>query len=463
MSEPLIKTSAYNENIENHPVLKRRKQAINHSRLGWGIVLLGFFGFVLWASLAPLDRGVVVEGSVMVAGYRKAVQHPSGGVVQHIHVTDGDHVEVGQTLFTLDQNVVQAQALTSESQYLMSLAKEARLKAEQMAEQERAVQVTAVPFPSDLDESVISTPLVASYINASKQLQQTLYTSRRQSYYSELNVLNEKLEGAQSRLNGLLNIQESQETRSHLMRERIAGMEELAQQDFIPKNRLLEVQESYGSLLVEIQRSLNDIESTKRSINEARSNIQLRKTSYQQEVNSELAELQEILKSQYQRMIETKTVLEQSEIKSPVSGIIVNMSAHTIGGVVRPADTLLEVVPENQPLIVEARFPLESIDSLALHQNVDIMFTAFNRSQTPKVTGEVTYISADKLIDEATQMPYYAGRINVSSQSLSELNGLTILPGMPVQAFVQNGERTLISYLFKPFIDRMPLALAGGE
>lgn len=440
-------------------MINRPMQRLNHAILGWGMVIFGFFGFLMWASLAPLDRGVVVAGSVTVSGYRKAVQHQSGGVIQTIHVSDGDYVQAGQTLFTLDQSILQAQAITAESQYWMNKIKESRLTAEQSPYKEN----DELTFPIALNPSADRHPMVTAYLSEAKQLQQTLFSTRRNALATELKVLNEQQSGAKSRLKNLLSIQEIQLRRSKLMAQRISGMELLAQDDFIPKNRLLDVQEAQALLMVDIQRGYDEIEAVKHRINELTFNIQQVKTNYQKNVNSELSDVKDALKKHHQNMIEAQIALTNSEIKSPVSGTVVNLSMHSVGGVIRPAETLLEVLPTDQPLIIDAKFPLESIDSLSLKQSVDIMFTAFNRSQTPKVKGNVDYISADKLIDEATQMPYYGGRISVASESLSALENFKIVPGMPVQAFVQNGERTLLSYLFKPFVDRMPLALAGDE
>lgn len=462
--QPVIPSS---DRVAFHPAFNRRVQDKTYAHLGWILVTVGFFGFILWASLAPLDRGVVVDGSVTVAGYRKTIQHPTGGVVKHIHVQDGEKIQAGQTLITLDQTVIQAQAVTAESQYYMAKAIEVRLMAEQaFSIQETSTLFNSAPvihFPDLLDEQEKNNPIIAHYAESAKHLQQNLYESRLQVFTTELRVLKAQLASAQSRLKGLKGIQQSQTSRNKLIHERITSMALLAEQDFIPRNRLLEMQESQAMLMGEMQQTESDVLATQGSINEIQSNIQLHKANYIKDIRGQLTDIRQELKAHYQHMIETRTAYLQSEITAPVSGTVVSLNAHTLGGVVRPADKLMEIVPEDQTLLVEAKLPLESIDSLSLNQQVDLMFTAFNRSQTPKVSGEVVYISADKLIDETTQTPYYGAHIKVGQSSLAELNGLQILPGMPVQAFIQNGERTLISYLFKPFVDRIPMALAGDE
>lgn len=442
-----------------------RQGAHRYSRIGWLLVLIGFVGFVLWAGLAPLDRGIVVEGTVTVAGYRKAVQHPSGGVVDRILVSEGEQVQQGQVLVELDDAVYQAQAMSAQSHYVMALAARQRL----IAEREGLSRIPWEALPQQITDSLTDVPnldlasLDFTIMDDIQALQQRLFHSRRQSLNTELLGLAENLASGEARLKGLQGMQTSQQQRYALLTQRIDGLKALAEQDYIPRNRVLELQGMQAQLLGEQLSTDADIGSIRRQQAEIQARSANRKANYQQEVNRQLADIRLEIETQKERLTDAYKRLAQSQMVAPVSGRVVDLKIFTEGGVISPAELLMEILPDNQPLLVDARLPLEAVDSLYEGQAVDLMFTAFNRSQTPKVAGQVVQISADRLKDAQTQQLYYGLRIEVSADAMNELQGLTVLPGMPVQAFVRNGERSLLSYLFKPFTDRLPMALAEDQ
>ncbi|MCV4170646.1 HlyD family type I secretion periplasmic adaptor subunit [Pseudomonas aeruginosa] len=395
------------------------------SRLGWGLVLLGFVGFLLWAGLAPLDKGVGVSGTVMVAGSRKAVQHPTGGLVRHIRVHEGERVEAGQVLLEMDATQARAQADGLFAQYLAALASLARLSAER---DEKA----RIEFPAEL--LALDDPRLPTLLEQQRQL----HDSRRRALRLELDGLAETVAGSQAQLDGLQAALRSKEQQRAALEEQLRGLRQLASEGYVPRNRLLDSERLLAQVNGEIAGDLGSLGSTRRQILELRLRMAQRREKFQEEVRASLADAQ---------------------VRAPVAGLVVGQEVFTEGGVIAPGQQLMEILPERQPLLVDARLPVEMVDKVRVGLPVELMFSAFNQSTTPWVEGEVTLVSADRLLDERSEAPYYRVRIRVGEEGVRRLAGLEIRPGMPVEAFVRSGERSLLNYLFKPLADRTHLAL----
>ncbi|MNE19367.1 Type I secretion system membrane fusion protein PrsE [compost metagenome] len=243
------------------------------------------------------------------------------------------------------------------------------------------------------------------------------------------------------------------------LREQLANLKPLASEGYIPRNRLLDYQRQLSQVQRDLAQNSGDSARLEQDIVESRLNLQQRREEYQKEVRSQLAEAQLKSVTLEQQLTSAGFDLQHSEILAPADGIAVNLGVHTEGAVVRAGDTLLEVVPQGTALEVEGRLPVNLVDKVAVQLPVDILFTAFNQSSTPRVAGEVALISADQLLDDKTGQPYYVLRSTVSEQALARLNGLVIRPGMPAELFVRTGERSLLNYLFKPLLDRAGTAL----
>lgn len=422
-----------------------------YARLGWGIVALGFGGFLAWAVLAPLDGGVAADGLVTVTGYRKTVQHPSGGVVERILVGEGDAVRQGQVLAVVNAAVAQAETASASSNLFMAQALRARLEAERDG-------LAAPLYPPPLQEAAARAPQAAGAI----ALQDQLFASRRQALRAELGGLRESIAGARAQLAGLQGRAESLRLQRAALAERHAGLNQLAQEDYVPRNRVLEVQGALAQADGDLAATVADQESTRRQINELQAKLEQREQAWRQEVRTALADAQRDFGQQAQRLAAGSFEVAHAEIRSPVDGRVVGLRIHTAGAVIKGGEPLLDVLPDGQPLQIETRIGVDLIDRVRAGLPVELLFTAFNRSSTPRVEGVVAQVSPDRLVDEATQQPYYAARIDVPAESLQRLDGLTIQPGMPVQAFVRTGERSLMSYLFKPLLDRSRTAF-GGE
>ncbi|TFF35469.1 HlyD family type I secretion periplasmic adaptor subunit [Pseudomonas sp. RIT623] len=417
-------------------------------RVGRWLVLAGFGGFLLWAALAPLDKGVPVSGSVMVAGSRQAVQHPTGGVIEQLLVRDGDTVNAGQVLLRMDPTQSQAQVGSLRVQYVNARAGEARLLAERDGR-------ATIAYPEDLLAQA-NLPWVATVLEGQRQLR----GSRAQALDMELGGLRESIAGAEASLQGLQGSLASKQAQRDALDEQLRGLRELARDGYIARNRLLDSERLLAQVNGSIAEDFGNIGRTRRQVLELKLRIGQRQQEYQNEVRQQLAELQASAEDLGNRLHSAEFELAHAQVRAPVAGTVVGLSVFTSGGVIARGQQLMEIVPRDAPLLVDARASVEMIDRLRPGLPVELMFVAFNQSTTPRVDGEVTLVSADRLVDEKTQQPYYQVRIKVSEQGLGQLAGLDIRPGMPVEAFVRTGERSMLNYLFKPLADRVHVALA---
>ena len=418
-----------------------------YSRLGWLLMIGGFLGFLGWAALAPLDKGVAVSGKVMVSGHRKVVQHPSGGIVERIDVRDGDKVAAGQVLIRLKETPLLGQAQSLRSQFYGSLASEARLNAERDG-------VASVSFPVELT-AMAAEPEVASNL----ALQRQLFDSRRQALLLDQQGIDESIAGAEAQLRGVRDSQASKVLQRTALTEQLQGLRELAREGYIPRNRLLDSERVYAQVLGSISEDYGRIGQLQRQVLEMRLKIRQLAEEYQKEVRTQLADTRVRTEDLRNRLASAEFELANSQLRAPVAGIVVGLDVFTEGGVIKPGQALMEIVPQSEPLLVEARVPVELADKVHAGLPVELMFSAFSQSTTPRVAGEVTLVSADRQVDERTDEPYYTLRAQVSDAGMAQLAGLQIRPGMPVEAFVRTGERSMLNYLFKPLLDRTHMAL----
>ena len=415
-------------------------------RMGWILTLIGAGSFLAWASLAPLDEGIPVQGTVVVSGKRKAVQSLGAGVVSQILVREGQAVHQGEPLFRLDQTQVQADVQSLRAQYRMAWASTARWQSERDNLQQ-------VSFPPELSNN--PDPRLALVLEG----QQQLFSSRREAFAREQSALKASIEGATRQLAGMRRARGDLTAQADSLRQQLNNLRPLAENGYIPRNRLMEYERQLSQVQQDVAQNTGESGRIEQGILESRLKLAQHIDEYQKEVRTQLADAQLKSLTLEQQLASAGFDLQHSEITAPADGIAVNLGVHTEGAVVRAGETLLEIVPQGTRLEVEGRLPVNLVDRVGSELPVDILFTAFNQSSTPRVSGEVSLVSADQLLDEKTGMPYYVLRSSVSDQALETLNGLVIKPGMPAEMFVRTGERSLLNYLFKPLLDRAGSAL----
>ena len=414
------------------------------SRLGWLIVIVGVIGFLLWAATAPLDKGVPMMGVVAAEGNRKAVQHQTGGTIQQILVHDGDVVKAGQTLVRMNAIVAQAAYDMTRAQYVAARATEARLLAERDG-------LPAIHFPDELTRQA-NDPKVSEAMS----LQTQLLASRRASLQNEMSGLDENIAGLKSQIQGLQESRDSQKQQIGFLKEQLDGMRDLAKEGYIARNRLLELERTYAQLQGQVSEDIGNIGRAQRQVMELSMRKAQRQQDYQKEVRTTLADIQKETDAESARMRGQQFELANVDVKAPVDGTVVGLAVFTNGGVVPPGFKMMDIVPADDPLIVEAQLQINLIDKVHTGLETDLIFSAFNANRTPHIPGIVETVSADRTVDERTGNAFYKVRVKVSPKGAKMIaaHKMDIRPGMPVEAFVKTGERTMMSYLLKPVFDR---------
>ncbi|MDR5617403.1 HlyD family type I secretion periplasmic adaptor subunit [Arsenophonus sp.] len=415
--------------------------------LGWSLVTIGFGGFLLWSALAPLDKGVPVSGNVIVAGNHKTIQHQYGGIIEQLSVNNGEKVQAGQILLTLNTVEVHAEYNIKLKQYHELLVREARLLAEQQGKKRL---IFSPALQGEMKKHDISELI---------QLNQQLLENQYQVLQLELASIKEKITGLNATLYAQQQKAKSQKTQLTMLLQQLEGLRELEKNGYIARNTLLETENKYTEVDGNLAQTLGDISRIQHQILEQKLLSEKLQQEYQKDVHAQLADTQTKINHTNSQLVKAKFMLSNSQIRAPVAGTIIGMSIFTEGGVIAAGQKMMEIVPDDQPLLVDARVPVHLIDQVKLGLPVELQFTAFNQSTTPKVEGNVTMISADRILNEQTGEPYYLLQVQVNDENRQRLNQLTIKPGMPVEVFIRTGERSLLNYLFKPLIDRLHMSL----
>ncbi|QOY93844.1 HlyD family type I secretion periplasmic adaptor subunit [Massilia sp. UMI-21] len=421
------------------------------SRLGWLIVLVGVGGFLLWAMLAPLDKGVPLSGTVAKESNRQAVQHQSGGIVQEILVRNGDVVKEGQVLARMNAVIAQAGVEATESQYLSAIATEARLSAERDG-------LKTIRFPEPIAQRR-NEPKVAELI----ALQNALLASRQSSLQSELGAIDENIAGLKLQIRGLEETRNSKKEQMVFLKEQLGGMRDLAKEGYVARNRLLDLERTYAQLSGALSEDIGNIGRAQRQVVELSLRKSQRMQEYQKEVRTQLSEVQREAQGQGARLQAQRFELSNVEVKAPAGGTVMNLAVFTNGGVVPPGFKMMDIVPTDDPLVVEGQLPTNLVDKVHPGLKVELMFSAFNANKTPHIEGEVVNVAADRSVEERTGMPYYVVRTKVTPAGARMIaqHKMDIRPGMPVELFVKTGERTMMNYLIKPIIDRAQTSMSG--
>jgi protease secretion system membrane fusion protein len=419
------------------------------SRLGAWILLCGFGGFLAWAGLAPLDEGVPAPGVVSVESKRKSVEHLNGGIVEKILVRDGEQVRAGQPLVLLNETQARAALNAATSQWLLALASEARLKAERAG-------AAAVTFPKPLLSAAASDdagPLMHT--------QEELFRSRRRALQGELAIIAESVHGLEAQLLSFDQLLRGRDTQIALFGEQLASYRKLNADGFISRNQLIETERQLAEVQTRRSEDLSNIAGVKARLAEFRMRGAQRESEYRREVETQLADSQRDAAALGERVAAQRDLHERLALLAPVAGTVVGLAVHTVGGVIKPGDRVLDIVPEGEELIVEAQLAPLYAGRVRADLPADVHFDAATlQAQRPVLTGKVAVVSADTLNDSRTGVPYYVLRVTVPGDELRKLGSLKLQPGMQATVMVKTGERTLLAYLTRPLWQRFATALA---
>jgi len=421
-----------------------------YAKLGWFIVVFGVFGFLIWAAFAPLDKGVPLSGVVAKEGNRKAVQHPTGGIVQDILVKDGDVVKAGQVLVRMNDVQTNSVLQTTVAQYISDRAMEARLLAELSG-------AKSIPFPHSLD-AYKADPRVQENL----AVQEQLFSSRRLALQSELGAMDESVAGLKAQAEGLVESRESKKSELGFLREQLDNTRDLAKAGYVPRDHVLEMERTLAAITGSISEDTGNIARARSQVSEQNLHRVQRTQDYQKEVRTQLSEVQKDADALDSRIQGQRFEVSNSEVRAPVDGIVVGTNIFTKGGVVGPGTHMMDIVPSQDALVVEGDLAVNLIDRVHPGLPVELIFSAFNSNKTPHIPGTITQVAADRTVDEKTGRAFYKVRASVTPEGakLIAAKKLDVVAGMPVELFVKTGERTMMSYLLKPVFDRSKSAMS---
>jgi len=396
-----------------------------------------------WFFFMPLAGAVVVPGNLVVQSNVKTIQHPTGGVVAEIAVQNGSRVKAGDLLVRLDATQAQASLQMVSKQLDEVRAKIARLSAERDGLSQLEIPQTLATRTSD--DTVKS--LLAS--------EEGLFKARFTARHSQKDLLQSKVAQLTEEISGLEVQVSSRGKQLELIQGELAGVQDLYDKRLVPLTRLTTLQREAARIDGERGQLLSSIAETKSKIGEAQLQIVRIDQDFRTEVVKDLGEAQGKEAELVERGVTARDLLDRIDIHAPTSGIVHQLAAHTIGGVVKAGDAIMEIVPDIDDLQVEARLQPQDIDHVHTGQKAFVRFSAFNQRTTPQLTGEVSYVSADTSHDQQTNASYFTVRVTLPDDERRRLAGQQLVPGMPAEVFMQTGSRTMMSYMFKPIVDQM--------
>jgi membrane fusion protein, protease secretion system len=419
------------------------------ARLGLWVLAVGLGGFLSWAIFAPLDEAVPAPGVVSVESKRKRIDHLTGGLVEKILAREGQRVREGDELIVLNETQSRAALNATLSQWRVAAATEARLNAEREGRK-------SIAFPDELLVAREEAE-VASAIRA----QEDLFHSRRAALEGELRIMRESARGLEVQLRSLDQLKIGREKQVELFNEQLASFRTLNKQGFVSRNHLIDIERQLAEVQSKQSEDLANIAGVSARLADFRMRGAQRETEFRREVEAQLAEVQKDVATQGERLSAVRDTHARLAIRAPVSGTVVDIAIHTVGGVVKPGERIMDIVPDGDELIVEAQIPTQYIDRVHAGLPANVHFDAYaSRIERPVVAGKVSVVSADALSDARTGAQFYSMRVTVPGAELKKLGDLHLQPGMQGTVMVKTGERSLIVYLTRPLLRRFTTALS---
>ena len=403
-------------------------------------------GSSYWATASKLDGAVVAPATFVVEGNRKTVEHLDGGIVRTIAVSNGDLVEAGQTLLELDSTDLGVDLDVIKNQLSDLMVRRARL----LAQLQGAENFTAEDVATSLSVSVDPADWNPAYVT-----QKLLFDAERRSRVAEKAVMEQRVAGLEDQIRGVQAQRESNRRQLDITSQELIDLQSLLDKGLVATARV-------NARRVEVER-LNGVDASlstqktqaRNQINELRLTATGTQRLRDETASNELALVEASLTSLAPQYLGATERLKRVAITAPVSGRIVEMTVFTAGGVVRPGMPILDIVPADQPLVIEARVNTSDIEKLFVGQSSRIRLSVFDQGEVPEATGQIINISADSLEDERTGQYYYVAQVKLDDEQTEQVAALDLVPGMPADLFVNTGERTALSYLAQPLSERL--------
>jgi HlyD family secretion protein len=413
-----------------------------------GAIVTGIltFGVGGWAATTEISGALIAPGTIVVESNVKKVQHLTGGVVGQLFVHDGDHVKAGEILVRLDDTVTRANLAIVTKGLTELEARKARLEAER-----DGLQV--INFPKDLLQRSAD-PDVAEAMAGERKL----FDLRRAARTGQKSQLRERVDQLGQEIVGLGSQKAAKEQEISLIQRELTGVRELYAKNLVPLTRITSLERESARLGGELGQIVASTAQAKGKIAE----LQLQIIQVDQDLASDVAkEMREIdakIGEYVERKVTSLDQLKRTDIRAPQDGVVFQSIVHTVGGVIPPGETIMVIVPDTDKLLVEARINPQDIDKVQLGQKAALRFTGLDSRTTPEIFGSVSRISADTTTDQRTGTSYYSVRIKMDPEEVAKLGDVRLVPGMPVDAFVQTGDRTVVAYLLKPLSDQIARA-----
>jgi HlyD family secretion protein len=423
-----------------------RESIHRHLLTGALIVLLLALGVGGWAATTQIAGALIAQGSVVVDSNVKKVQHPTGGVVGKLSVQDGDRVKAGDILVQLDDTITRANLAIVTKGLDELAARKARLEAERDG-------TDAIVFPPQLLARENDPAVSVALTNERK-----LFELRRSARLGQKAQLRQRITQLQDEIRGLSAQQDAKAREISLIGKELEGVRELWKNNLVQITRLTALERDAARLEGERAQLMAAVAQAKGKIAET----ELQVIQIDQDLSSEVAKDMREVDAKFGEFVERKVTAEDQlkriDIRAPQDGVVLESKVHTVGGVIPAGDAIMLIVPETDNLMVEAKVNPHDIDKVQVGQSAVLRFSAFNLRTTPEINGTVTRVSADTTMDQRTGQNYYTTRIAMPKSEIARLGDVKLIPGMPVEAFVQTGERTVMSYLIKPLQDQFTRA-----
>lgn len=427
------------------PSQSRSQRAIRRHLLA-GMIIAGILvaGLAGWARTTELAGAVIATGVVVVESNVKKVQHPTGGIVGELNVRDDEHVNEGDVVVRLDETQTRANLAVFTKSLDELYARRARLEAEKNGED-------TVNFPDELLAREATDLVVALLLEGERKL----FSLRLQARNGQKAQLRERTSQLREEVSGLAEQIEAKSQEIALIQEELKGVLVLWNKQLIQITRVNALKRDAARLEGERGQLTASKASTSGKITETELQIIQIDEEMRSKVAEELSDVRAKISELSERKITAEDQLKHIDIRAPQAGRVHQLSVHTVGGVIGPGETIMLIVPDNDTLSIEAKVSPDDIDQLRPEQTASLRFSAFSQGTTPELNGTVSWMSADLTEDERTGTSYYRVRIAVPDEEMARLKGLKIIPGMPVETFIQTGSRTVVSYLLKPLTDQV--------
>lgn len=413
---------------------------------------IGFFGAIAllgallaWSYLTTISGAVIAQGQVAIEGKPKLVQHFDGGVIDDILVAEGNLVEAGDVLIVLDKILLEANLAIYRTRLADLYARKSRLRAEQVEADGISFEAFPVLLASlDPDEFTIG--------------QQEVFDARRAMQEGKHAQLQEKIVQFGNQISGVEGLLESKREQLSLIEEELETKQKMQDRGLLVVSEVIAIRRSKADLEGQVAEHLSELARIRNSIQDARIEMLLNQRQFKEQVVGEQRDVVIQIGELTQQILSTEKQLQRVALRAPVSGIVHEMEVFTRGGVVPPGGTVLKIVPQTDWLSFELRVDPVSIDQVYFGQDARVRFSAFNQRTTPELMGAVSRISPTSLVDEATGLTFYEIVVDITPDELGKLGELVLVPGMPVEAFLQTDERTVLSYFVKPLSDQIQKA-----